>query len=280
MPGGSLRIAKGAKIGGAIPVDLNPQNSYNLRTGKNESNKGTTAYNLTGYQLAAYKKDGSLVPLDANSIDKIPLSEFKNLEPDLKVAFRGYTIDQGNKLGEIASRQSQLDDEVAEAVRTGDTEKQQEVEAKILQLNGLKQKMNLSPTEFSDDDLSSAFKQNGLSVTSIKKDVIIRASQADIDLVNKNITQGLNLADPSKQSDEMRSLNERYKARAQKAAEAGYADRDPSMEKFAKDVSKKPVKKAPVPEGNILVVSPDGKRGYIPAAQLDAAIGAGYKKAD
>lgn len=239
MPGGSLRIGKGAKIGGAIPVDLNPQNSYNLRTGKNDANKGTTSYNLTGYQLGVYKKDGSLVPIDANTIDKIPLSEFKNLEPEMKIALRGYTVDQGNKLGEIATKQSELDDEIGAAVKSGDVEKQQELELKLQQLNGLKQKMNLSQSEFSDDDLFSAFKQAGMNVNSVKKDVIIKASQADLDLINKNITQGLNLADENKRSPEMQDLNKRYKARAEQAAAAGYADRDPSMEKFAKDMAKK-----------------------------------------
>lgn len=279
MPGGTLRIGKGAKIGAAIPVDLNPPTSFNLRTGKSETNRGTTAYNLTGYQLGVFRQDGKMELVDANSIDKIPLSEFKNLQPEMKIALRGYTIDYGNKLGEIASKQSQLDDQYSAAIAANDFEAQDNIKRQIDQLSGLKAKMNLSKEDFSDEDLMSSFKQNGISTTSIKKDVIIQASQADIDLINKNITQGLNLSDQSKWSDEMRSLNERYKKRAQQAAAAGYKDNGP-MEQFNKAIKEKPAKKTSVPEGNVLVVDPSGKKGYIPAAQLDAAIQAGYKKAD
>ena len=36
--------------------------------------------------------------------------------------------------------------------------------------------------------------------------------------------------------------------------------------------------KAKVPEGSVEVISPDGKRGYLPKSQLKAALQAGYKR--
>lgn len=278
MPGGNLRIAKGAKVGGAIPLDLNPQYSFNLRTGKNETNRGTTAYNLTGYQLGVYGKDGKMKIVDANSIDKIPLSEFKNLEPEMKITLRGYTIDRGNTLGDIAAKQSELDEQLAVATSSGDIEKEDRIRQQMLQIQELKSSMNLSPSEFSDEDLMGSLRRTGIATTSIKKDVLLRASQSDVDLINRNVTRGLNLNDPKKWNDEMVDVQNRYKQRAAKAAAAGYKD-DVSMEKFAEEM-RKSVKKSSIPQGNILVISPDGKKGYIPAEQLDQAIQAGYKKSE
>lgn len=241
MPGGILRIAKGAKVGAAIPLDLNPQYSFNMRTGKNETNKGTTPYNLTGYQLGVYGKDGKMKVVDANSIDKIPLSEFKNLEPEMKITLRGYTIDRGNTLGDIAAKQSELDEQLAAAVNAGDMEKEERIRQQMLQINDLKSNMNLSPSEFSDEDLMGSLRRTGISTTSVKKDVLLRASQADIDLLNRNVTRGLDLSDPNKWNDEMVATQDRYKKRAAQAAAAGYQD-DVSMEKFAEEMKKKPAK--------------------------------------
>jgi membrane carboxypeptidase/penicillin-binding protein len=80
----------------------------------------------------------------------------------------------------------------------------------------------------------------------------------------------------------MRAAAAAYEKRAQEAAAAGYKGGGPSMTEFMEDVTKKkPAKKSSkVPEGKILVISPDGKKGYIPQEQLDDAIKAGYKKSD
>lgn len=224
MPGGILRIGKGTKVGQAIPVELNPRFTYNLRTGSNQENRGTTPLNLTGYQTATYTKDGKLQPIDITKLESLPNSAFKNLEPTMGIALRGYTMDYGNKLGELASRQSQLDDEYNAAVNANDIEKQERIQMQMNQLSQLKQQMNLSPSEFSDEDLLSAFKKSGVSTTSIKKDVLVRASQADIDLINRNLTQGLNLNDKNKWSSDMISADQRYQRRYQQAAAAGFND--------------------------------------------------------
>lgn len=285
MPGGILRIGKGAKLGQAIPLELNPRFSYNIRTGQNQENRGTTAFNLTGYQTAAYSKDGKLIPMDAATIDKLPNSAFQNLEPSLNIGLRGFTLDYGNKLGEVASHQERLDNELAAAIQANDLDKQERIQTQLQQVEQLKQLMNLSPSEFSSDDLLSAFKKAGISTTSIKKDIVVKASQADIDLINRNITQGLNLSDKSKWGPDMLDADARYQKRYQQAAAAGFKDQGPA-EEFSKAMKQKPAKprtvmfnneELEVPAGRIAVQKPDGSIVTIPSGQRDAAAQRGYK---
>lgn len=273
MPGGNLRIGKGAKVGQAIPLDLNPIYSLNVRNGKVNSNVGSTAFNLTGYQLAAYDKDGKPMLMTEEAIKTMPLAQLKNLAPQLGIALRGYTINRGNQLGEIASRQSTLDDEYATAVKSGDIEKQTSIDQQRSGLNALKQKFNLSPSEFSDEDMMSAMKQNGISVSQIKQDMIVKPSPSDIQVLDKNVTKGLNLNDKSKWSGEMKSLDDVYQKRYQQA------------QSFDESVKKeKPVKKAaakqpkPVPAGFIRVKHPNGQTGVIPQEDLQQALQEGYQK--
>jgi hypothetical protein len=289
MPGGNLRIGKGAKIGNAIPVDMNPKYMYNIRTGKSQENIGSTKVNLTGYQIQPYYKDGKPYTIAADSpealikeINRMPYEAFSKLNPEMDIALRGYTVEYGNKLGEIASRREELDDELAQAVKSGDVDKETQIKLRMENLRRLSERLNLSEGEFSEEDQLSALRQSGISVSNIKRDVLLKASQSDLDLINKNLTQGLNLQDRRKWSDPMRAAAAAYEKRAQEAAAAGYKGGGPSMTEFMEDVTKKkPAKKSSkVPEGKILVISPDGKKGYIPQEQLDDAIKAGYKKSD
>lgn len=276
MPGGNLRIGKGVKIGQAIPVDLNPRKSFNVRTGKSQGNTGTTSFNITGYQTAVLSNDGSVYATDLDVINKIPAKDKANLQPELGVVLRGYTIDKGNMLGELASRQSELDNEIAAAIANGDTEKQASTMSQLDKLKSLSQMINLSRSEFSDDDLMSALRQNGVSLTSIKRDVIITPSDADFAIVDKNLTRGLNLKDKSKWSPDMLNANKTYQEGYQKSAAAGFKESEPKVE----PKPTKPAKKSKIPEGNIEVISPDGRRGHIPASQLPDALQAGYKQTD
>lgn len=282
MPGGNIRIGKGAKIGNAIPVDLNPKYSVNMRNGKISENKGTTAYNLTGYQLSVFDTNGKPVVMNEERIRTMPLSEFKGLSPNPGIALRGYTIEQGNKLGEIASRQSELDDQLSEAINSGDVEKEATVRGQIQQLAQLRGMMNLSPTEFSSDDLLSAFKQNGISVNSIKRDVLVTPSEADLELINRNLTRGLNLNDKNKWSQDMRDLDALYRKRYAEAQASGF--RGP-REEFEEAIKKKPAKartiqynneELQVQPGRIAVKKPDGTVVSIPESQRELAIKKGY----
>lgn len=290
MPGGNLRIGKGAKIGSAIPLEVNPEYTYNIRTGKTQLNVGSTALNLTGYQLQPYTVDGKPYTVNANSpeeliqeINKIPYSEFKKLDPNMRIAMRGYTVEQGNKLGEIASRRSQLDDQLATAIASGDTESQNSISQQIMRLEDLRMKMNLSKGEFSDEDMMSAFKQNGIPVNSIKRDVLMRASQSDLDLINRNVTQGLDLNDKSKWSPDMRAVDEAYQRRAQQAQAAGYKSSDDQQKRPAaktKEAKQRTItfggSDYEVPSGRIAVKKPDGNIVTIPESQRKLAESKGY----
>lgn len=286
MPGGNLRIGKGTKIGAAIPVELNPQYSYNIRSGKSNENRGSTAFNLTGYQLQPYKTDGSPYNLAAKTpeeliqkINNIPLSEFKNLESEMKIGLRGYTIEYGNKLGEIAAKKSDLDDELGAAIKSGNVEEQARVNQQIAQLDALKGMMNLSRGEFSDDDMLSAFKQNGIPISNIKRDLLLQASKSDLQLVNKNLTQGLNLGDKNKWSDPMRAASDAYNKRARQAAEANYQDDRPSMEKFDEFLKQKPKKAEEKTQGAVPTISSDEEYNKLPSgSEFIAPDGLTYRK--
>lgn len=241
MPGGNLRIAKGAKVGQAIPLDINPQYMINTRNGKLITNRGSTQFNLTGYQMAGYTKDGKPRVLTAAQIANMRPSDFKDMAPDLGVAFRGYTLNQGNKLGELSSRQSELDDQKADAIKRQDTDALEAIQEQIDGLADLKQKLNLSPSEVSDEDLMSAYKQAGINVSSIKQDMMVKPSRADLDLINKNITRGLDLTDPSKYSDDMKEVATAYRTAYQKAAAKGFQN-DTNPDKSFVEGTKKALK--------------------------------------
>jgi hypothetical protein len=265
MPGGTLRIAKGAKVGQAIPVDMNPQYMVNMRNGKLIENKGSMQFNITGYQSAAYDNVGRPKVLNKEAIKYLRPSDFKNLAPELGVAVRGYTLNQGNKLGELASRQSELDDKLAKAVQDNDIDAQEAINDQIGKLKELRDMLNLSPTEVSDEDLMSAYKQNGINVSNIKQDMLVKPSQQDISLIDKTLTRGLDITNPNKQSAEMREVNELYKKKYREAAAKGFKDDSET--------------KAKLPEKKVKVIAPDGRVGSLPESQVNEALQAGYKRA-
>src|SRR5690606_27656889 len=122
----------------------------------------------------------------------------QDLDPNVKVFLRGYTLERGNVLGEVSRRKSELDEELARV--QGDEEKEAVVLEKIRRINDLTTRMNLSRDEFSDYDLLSASRQNGLNVNSIKRDVLVQPSESDLNIINRIITQGFDLRDRSKWS--------------------------------------------------------------------------------
>ena len=228
MPGGNLRIAKGAKTGQAIPLEVNPQYMVNTRNGKMITSRGSTQLNLTGYQLSGYTVDGKPRMLSPEQINNMSPSQFKNMAPSLGIALRGYTLNQGNKLGELASRQSDLDNKLALAVQDNDIDAQEAINDQIVKLKDLRDMLNLSPSEVSEEDLMSAYKQNGINVSNIKQDMIVKPSNADLALIDKNLTRGLDLTNQQKWSDDMRQTDALYRKRYNEAAAKGFKD-DPAV---------------------------------------------------
>jgi len=225
MYGGTLRQAPGTpKQGQAIPIPLNPRNSYNVRTGKNSSLIGTTLLNTEAYQLGAYNKKNQYVPMDADNLDKVPNSAFKDLQPTLQMSIRGFTVDKSNSLGELATHESDLNTQYGEALKSGDVEKQQSIQTQLDAVTALREKMNKGPADFSETDLLNGYRSAGVAVTSMQSDVIVKASDADKVVIDKNVTQGLNIDDQSKWDEDMVRTNAAYQRRYQEAAAAGFQD--------------------------------------------------------
>jgi hypothetical protein len=223
MPGANLRQGPGAKVGQAIPIPINPRNSYNIRNGQNSRNIGTTSFNVQGYQLGAYTKDGKYVPIDKDNLDKMPNSAFKNLQPTLQTSLRGFTLDKSNSLGELASHESNLNSQYAEAVSSNDVDKQTQIQAQLDAVEELKKSMNLKSADFSEEDLINAYRRTGIATANIQRDVIVQASDADKRVVEQ-ITQGLNIDDKSKWDDDMLNTDSGFSKRYQEAAAAGFQD--------------------------------------------------------
>jgi hypothetical protein len=213
-PGGVLMISKGTTTGKPITFDAESRNAYLVTSGRKSQVVGKQPFNLTGYQLQVYKKDGSPYPIQAESTDALieklralPTKEFNNLEPAPRVALSGYVLDKTRMLGDIKNNSYDLATQIGAATKVGDKEKLGQLNEQLNSINELKEKLNNG--DLSDEDILNAAASSG--ITTIRSDQLIRADQADLDKIN-NITNGLNLKDRNKWSDDMRRFDDAYQA--------------------------------------------------------------------
>lgn len=235
-PGGILMIKKGISAGKPITIEADSQKAFDLRTGKNSS-RSRGKFNLTGYQLAPFNKSGDLYQVQGNnieelkkSIEEIPDHVLQNLEPELKVALSGYSLNDSKMLGDIATKAFDLSEQIGDET---DPDKKADLEIQLAELNRLKQSFN-APGMF-DEDIIQAAQKNGIK--QVRNDQLLMANRSDLDKV-KTITDGLDLSNQAQWSPEMKEVNELYKKRYQEA------------------VNKKPEekKKYPLPAGKPKVV--------------------------
>jgi hypothetical protein len=214
-PGGILMIKKGVTAGKPITIEADSQRAFDLRSGKNAS-RSRGKFNLTGYQLQAYDKDDNLFQIQGNnpdeliaSINNLPDKAFTNLQPDLKVALNGYSLNDSKMLGDIATKSFDLAEQIGDEK---DPEKKAELEYQLTELNRLKQSFNL-PGMYDEDIIQSAQK-NGIK--QVRQDQLLMANKSDIDKV-KTITGGLDLSNQTQWSPEMKAVNDAYKKRYNEA---------------------------------------------------------------
>lgn len=212
-PGGILMINKGVTTGKPINFDTQSRNAYNIRSGKRFTLTGKQPFNVTGYQLQLYRKNGQPYLLQAsnedelvNAIGTIPPDQFKDLMPEPKIALVGYTLDRARMLGDISNNSYDLNKELGNARASGDNQKVATIEQQLASLEELRQ--NINDENFSEADILNMAANN--QITSVRTDQLILAEKADLDKVN-NITGGLNLTDQSKWSDDMKRFNQAYK---------------------------------------------------------------------
>ncbi len=224
-PGGTLM----QKNGKPLQIQSDSESSFDLRTGKQSKRTGESQFNLTGYQLVPAKSDGKPAFISGNSVDEIIKNingmsdqDIANMQPELKVGLRGYSIDRNNAINDVNTKKSNLESQLGEAIDTGDKETQARIEAQIDKLESLKN--NLGLDEVSDDDLMSSFRRNNVTTNSIRYDEVVMPSQADLKKV-KGITTasdgtgGLNLGNKTQWSDDMRKLDAAFKKRHKEASE-------------------------------------------------------------
>lgn len=225
-PGGILMINKGVTAGKPITFESNSKNIFNVNSGTVQQARGSATFNMTGYQVQAYDKNGRpyfIEAADVNDLkDKIrqmPASEFANLDPELKVALKGYSLNRGKMLGDVRSSTYNLNTELAKAKSEGNDEKAAQIESQIYELQNFTAGLNADADDYTDDDILNAAARNG--ITAIRTDQLVRADKADLDKIN-TITEGLNLNDRSKWSPEMREVDDLWRQKAQESAVTGY----------------------------------------------------------
>jgi hypothetical protein len=227
-PGGILMISKGLTTGKPIAFESGSKNIFNVNSGTVQQARGSATFNLTGYQVQAYDKNGKPYFIEAadpedlkNKIRNMSYSEFQNLDPELKIALKGYSLNRGKMIGDIRSSTYNLNTELAKARSEGNAERIAQIEAQMYEMESFKSQLNGDADDFTDDDIMNAAARNG--ITAVRTDQLVKADKADLDKIN-TITEGLNLNNREKWSPEMREVADLYNQKAQEAAAMGYKE--------------------------------------------------------
>ena len=250
-PGGILMINKGVTAGKPLSFDIESPNVFNVDTGKKINLKGKAPFNLSGYQLQAYYKDGRPYPLSGQSVDELiqqlnnlSAEEFSKMDPTPSVAMTGYSLDRIGLFNEINTASVDLNVELGNAIKQGDQAQVNAINQRIGILEDLKSSMNDS--DVSDQEILTSAARNGITGNRINQ--IVRADRADLDKIN-NITQGLNLNDQSKWSDDMKRFHDAYQQNYQQ--KVGNQAKPSTPESTTK-------KKFPLPSGKPRTVVQNG----------------------
>lgn len=248
-PGGLLMIKKGVSAGRPITIEADSKNAFNYRSGKNFKREGRGKFNLTGYQLQPYSKDGKLFTIGGNdlnefkqNIEKLTPEQLRNMEPELQLSLQGYTIDDSKMLGDISTKSYQLNEQLGQAIDDNDLEKQATLRQQIDQLAQMRNSFNLA--DVYDEDIINAAAKSGIKSTRV--DQLLKADKSDLDKI-KTITEGLDLTDRNNWSLEMTEVNELYKSKWQAA-----------NKEEPKPAKKTEAKKYPLPAGKPRVVKQNG----------------------
>jgi hypothetical protein len=262
--GANLVIASGSTIKPITIPRSNSQNVFNVRTGESYETVGGGSLNISGYQMQAYDKEGKPYTIAVDSpkgmvdyINKMPDSAFKNLDPSMSIALKGYTINKGAVLGEMAKKKKTMEQELGAAQESGDVEKIANLEARLSNINYAVESMNTSGEEYSDEDMLSTLRSNGIATNQLQTDVLVKANNSDLSFINQ-VTNGLNLKDKGKRSREMNMVGDAWEARYKKAQANGFGDTP--TEAFEKAIKQPKVKKAkfPLPKGSPKTVTQGG----------------------
>jgi len=235
----NFKTINGAKQVGTVGADLtyidkgapikfvtNTPIRANVGTGEVDTKASDNLeFNLTNYGLYIYDDKGQLYPISGNnieemksSIDAIPDRYFdKNathpLNPQMSVGLNGYAINKSKLINQSLQKASSLAEEYNKAVDSGDDIKAGQLQKRMTEIDKIRSMAGNADV----DDLQLLMTGKQLGISGIQNDYIIKASDQDLAKL-RSITNGLDLRDENKWTDDMRELNEHYRQRYQKAS--------------------------------------------------------------
>ncbi len=258
--------------GGPLKFITNSPIRANTGTGQVDTKASDNMeFNLRNYGLYAYDDKGQLYPLQGKSLDDLKASvdaipdryftvnDPKNPHPlnlEMSIGLNGFAINKSKLINQSLEKKSELAEKYNAAVEAGDE----------IQINQIKNRMDAidklrnmaSNGDVDDLDLLMSGKQLGIS--GVQNDMIVKAGDQDLAKL-RTMTNGLDLRNQEKWTDDMRELNDYYKARAQKALQNPQSPAKPTSTK-AKATTITPdefsSKWASLKKGDKLV-GPDGK---------------------
>jgi hypothetical protein len=248
-PGYTLQIADGTTN---KPITINQSTSSkatNARTGQFNDMIGGQNFNLKSVQAQIFDRSGRAVMIDASDVDvfkqkleSMTDADFKNLDTQMAIGLRGYTVNKGNVLGEVSKRKSSLQSELAKAKDSGDNERISILEERLESLNGALEEINGGADDFSDEDVINTLRENSINVESIYSDLLVKAADSDLSFIN-SVTEGLNLKKQDKWSPAMKQAADIYKDRYDRAAARGFGGYNTPMTEVIEKRSGKTAKK-------------------------------------
>ncbi len=237
----NFKSLNGAKQAGTVGADLtyidkggplkfitNSPIRANTGTGQVDTKASDNMeFNLRNYGLYLYDDKGQLYPLQGKNLDElkagidaIPDRYFTQnstsnphpLSPEMSIGLNGFAINKSKLINQSLEKRSELAGKYNEAMDAGDEIGAQQIKNRMDQIDKLR---NMAANGDVDDlDLLMSGKQLGIS--GVQNDMIVKAGDQDLAKI-KTMTNGLDLKNQDKWTDEMRDLNDYYKARYQKA---------------------------------------------------------------
>jgi hypothetical protein len=244
-PGGVIM----QKNGKPILFSSNTPWRTNVNTGITDKTKiGSVPFNLTNYQLQAFKSTGAPFAIQGNTYDEqlarikeLPLEYFdpngkQKLKPTMSIALNGFTVNQANLLNAANNDLVTIQDQIAQAEADGDQAKAARLQMAVAKIQGVR---SMVGSGIDDQELMLAASRAGIRGVQVNE--IVEAGDQDLASLNA-ITGGFNLRDRNNWSGEMKSLASAYEDRAKEAAAAGY--KSTSVKSNGK---KKPIKDSSIP---------------------------------
>jgi hypothetical protein len=130
----------------------------------------------------------------------------------MSIGLNGYAINKSKLINQSLDKKSELAGKYNDAVEAGDEIQAQQIKSRMDQID----KLRTMASNGDVDDLDLLMSGKQLGITGLQNDMIVKAGDQDFSKL-KTITNGLDLRNQDSWTDDMRELNDYFKAKAQKA---------------------------------------------------------------